>query len=38
MLRAVLSVQYFLEKVVIDVQTLIYGISLAFRIELNARF
>ena len=30
--------QYFLENVLIDVQNLIYGISIAFRSELNANF
>ena len=38
MLRVVQSVQYFLENVLIDVQNLIYGISIAFKCELNAHF
>ena len=38
MLRAVQSVQYFLENVLIDVQNPIYGISIAFECELNAQF
>ena len=32
------SVQYFLKNVLIDVQTLIYGISIAFKCESNAHF
>ena len=38
LLRAVQNVQYFLENVLIDVKNQIYGISIAFKCELNAHF
>ena len=38
MLRVVQSVQYFSENIFIDVQNLIYGISIAFKCELNAHY
>ena len=38
LLRAVQSVQYFLENVLINLQNLIYATSIAFRSESNAHF